>query len=58
MQQDPRITSERSRKMGNHGVDANEEVEPLEEMTESHNVGRVDVARTDLSQFASSGSAL
>jgi hypothetical protein len=58
MQQHPRVTAERSREMGDHGVNANEEIEPLEEMTENRNVRRADVSRADLGQFARSGPPL
>ncbi|WP_219681629.1 hypothetical protein [Bradyrhizobium canariense] len=58
MQQDPRITAECSREMGHHGIDANEQIEPLEEMTENRNVRCADVPRADLGQFARSGPAL
>jgi len=44
--------------MRHHGVDANEQIELLEEMTENRNVRRTDVSRADLGQFAGSGSAL
>jgi hypothetical protein len=44
--------------MRDHGVDANEKVEPLEEMTESRNIRRTDVARADLGQFDRPDAAL
>jgi hypothetical protein len=58
MQHHPRVTSERSGEVGYHGVDANEEIEPPEVMTENRNVRRTDVPRADLCQFARPGSAL
>src|SRR3954464_8639733 len=55
MQQDPRRTAEGSREMSHHGVDANEEIELLEEITENRNVRRTDVTCADLGKFARSG---
>ncbi|WP_025037929.1 hypothetical protein [Bradyrhizobium sp. DOA9] len=48
MQQDPGFATQRPREMRDHRVDTNDQIELAKKMTERHDIGRADVACTDL----------
>src|SRR3954468_18485947 len=58
MQHYPRFTTKRSRQMHNHGVDADDEIQFADPVTELHDIWRADVPGSDLSRVFLSRSPL
>src|SRR3954453_13383784 len=58
MQHYPRFTTKRSGQMHNHGVDADDEIQFADAVTELHDIWRADVLGADLSRVFLSRSPL
>src|SRR3954467_12113489 len=58
MQHYPRFTTKRSGQMRNHGVDADDEIQFADPVTELHDIWRADVPGSDLSRVFLSRSPL
>src|SRR3954470_20994690 len=58
VEQHPGFASQRSRQMRDHGVDANDKIEPPEQMSKCHDVRRTDVLCAGFGKPVDAGSAL